>query len=207
MAVGRGDDDEPEVHGGLLLDCSRCPHHSRRTSTVVARHPARGVGRHRRSRSGLAIWHGASPAPRLSGWGHRGFRPTPGRGRCRVAPSQLAGGAGRGCRSTFADGITRDARMNLGRTNNLPLATPGGCERCRRRQRPLTQAARDRETTESFRRVRAGDATPGRPGRSARLAESEPLRLDAAWQIVARTGDRMQKGRRRETPAFRITRR
>jgi hypothetical protein len=44
------------------------------------------------------------------------------------------------------------------------------------KQQPLTRAARDRETTESFRRDRAGAASPGRAARSARSPESETLR-------------------------------
>ena len=97
-------------------------------------------------------------------------------------------------------------RTGASRTTKYPKATQGGCERCGRKQQPLTQAARDRETTEIFGRNRVCVATPRRAGRRARLAEIVETRPRATLELVARTGDRTRKGRRLWTPAFRITR-
>jgi hypothetical protein len=58
---------------------------------------------------------------------------------------------------------------------------------------------------ESFGRNRFRGVATGRPGRRARLAEIAKQRPPATIQVVARTGDRTQKGRRLWTPAFRIT--
>ena len=67
-----------------------------------------------------------------------------------------------------------------------------------RSQHPLTQPARDGETTESLCPDRAGGAWLGRAWRCARLPESETLRISAWSQIVARIGDKTRNGRRRD---------
>jgi hypothetical protein len=109
-------------------------------------------------------------------------------------------------RTWFVSG-TEQRGANLDACLQHTESNPPRFRAIERNQHPLTQAARDRETTESFRRGWYHRSPGNTTHRVARDAEIRDQRHATTPKVVARTGDRTRKGRRLSTPAFRITRR
>jgi len=74
-----------------------------------------------------------------------------------------------------------------------------------RSQHLITQAARDCETAESFGSKQTAVAKPIRTAQVAQRLKTTRKRLATSPQVIARIGDRTQKGQRLSTLAFRIT--
>ena len=90
----------------------------------------------------------------------------------------------------------------MGDRTLLNRKQPTAFRRIKREQPPLTQRGETPETTESFRRERLGGTTPERTLPRARWVERETSRLSVSSQVVARNGDRTQKGRCQATSTF-----